>query len=85
MNYTFQRHQEAAMGDGFGYPIDVIYGTIYLGTLVAKPDGFVIQVIDTPKGQKPVAKSPGNKFKSEALAAQVLHKTWLHYKRHMKE
>ena len=85
MNYTFQRHPEAAMGDGFGYPTDVIYGTIYLGTLVAKPDGFVIQVLDTPKGQKSIAKSPGNIFKTEALAAIALHRTWLFYKRHMKE
>ena len=85
MNYTFQRHPEAAFGDGFNYPIDVIYGTIYLGTLVARSNGFVIQVIDTPKGQKPVSKSPNNNFKSEAIAAETLHKTWLHYKRHMKE
>jgi len=83
MNYTFQRHHEAAMGDGFGYPIDVFYRTIYLGTLVANPDGFVIELIDTPRGKKKPLKTHSNFFRTESLAAIALHRTWLYYKQHV--
>jgi hypothetical protein len=74
--YTFKNFEELATPDGFNYPIDVSYGTVYLGTIVAEPDGFVIQIVDTPKGKQNIKSSPSNKFKSQDLAAEVLHRTW---------
>ena len=76
MDYTFNDFKWLATNDGFNYPSDVYYGTIYIGTLIAKPDGFVIKLIDTPIGKQFINKSSRNKFKSQIQAAGVLHKTW---------
>lgn len=76
MNYTFKEFKWMAAMDGFNYPVDVYYGNINLGTLEAKPDGFVIRFIDTPKGRQSIKQSASNKFKSLNLAAKVLHRTW---------
>jgi len=65
---------------GFDYPIDVKYGTIYLGTLLTSPDGFVIHTVDTPNGKQVIKPTGNNKFKTQNIAAQVLHKTWKMYR-----
>jgi len=76
LNYEFRSFKWLANKDGFNYPVDVKYGTVYLGLLVAKPDGYIIKLVDTPTGKKDVKESPRNKFKSEQLAAAALHKLW---------
>lgn len=76
MNYRFDYFKELATGDGFNYPVDVYDNTIYLGTLVAKPNGFVIKQVDTPDGKQSVAQSSKNIFKNANMAADVLHRTW---------
>lgn len=62
--------------DGFNYPVDVYNDTTYLGTLEAKPDGFVIKILDTPTGKTLIKKSGRNKFKSEQLAGDMLLRIW---------
>ena len=62
--------------DGFNYPVDVYWGTVYLGLIEAKPDGFVIRMVDTPTGKVKIKDTHNNKFKSQELAAKVLHRTW---------
>ena len=76
MEYTFKPFKHLAHGDGFYYPVDVYIGTTWLGTLIAEPDGFVIKMLDTPKGRENIAKSKENLFKSQNLAAQRLHQAW---------
>ena len=76
MDYRFHQFKWMANMAGFNYPIDVFYGTIYLGTLEAKNDGVVIRLIDTPEGKVPVKQSDKNIFKTQDIAAKVLHKTW---------
>lgn len=84
MSYKFHDYKELAKGDGFGYPVDVNYGTVYLGTLEAESDGFVIKQMDTPEGKRVVAKSSKNKFKTKDDAANTLHRVWK-MERHGKE
>jgi hypothetical protein len=74
--YQFRKFDWLANEDGFNYPIDVKYGTIYLGLLVDKPEGFIIKMVDTPTGKQEVKLSSRNKFKSENEAADALHKLW---------
>jgi len=74
--YTFTSFTELATSDGFNYPVDVKYGVIFLGTLIAKPDGYVISLISTPHRSQSITQSNTNKFKSLNLAAEVLHKAW---------
>ena len=76
MNYRYEIFKHVATPDGFNYPIDVFYGTIYLGTLEVKPDGFVIRMIDTPVGKQSVKQSDTNKFRSQNQAAEYLHRSW---------
>lgn len=76
MDYSFVPFKELAKGNGFGYPVDVYYGTVYLGTLVAEAEGFTIKMVATANGRQLVKQSPNNNFKSQALAAQVLHRVW---------
>jgi len=61
---------------GFNYPIDVYFGDVYLGTLVVKPAGYEIKLVDTPSGKK--APNPGgqNFFRGKKTAVQVLHRMW---------
>ena len=68
---------------GFNKPTDVYYGSIYLGTIVSKPNGYVIELIDTPQGQRTVEykNRKGQKidplvFKTKDIAAKVLHTYW---------
>jgi len=74
--YEFETFKELATSDGFNYPIDVKYGSIFLGTLIAKPDGYIISLISTPHRNQSINQSQKNKFKSLNLAAEVLHKAW---------
>ena len=80
MQYTFHTYKELATDDGFNYPIDVQYKTIYLGTLVALPHGFTIKQVDTPQGKQSIVHSKTNEFKSLVIAAEVLHRTWKQYR-----
>lgn len=78
MEYTFTAYKELARPDGFGYPVDVKYGTIYLGTLVAQPDGFLIYQVDTPQGKKIVDYgSKPRTFKTQNDAAVILRRLWV--------
>lgn len=61
---------------GFGVPTDVYYGTVYLGLIESKPDGYVIQMVDTPKGKQRIKQGGQNLFKTKEHAAEILHKTW---------
>ena len=79
-NYTYKYHKEAATGDGFNYPVDVYYGTIHLGTLVALPDGFEIRMVPTPIKNQAIKQTPDNKFKSVEIAARAIHKVWKHFR-----
>jgi hypothetical protein len=76
MQFKFHSYKELATGDGFNYPIDVYYGTIFLGTLVALPNAFTIKLIDTPHGKQGIKHTTHNEFKSMDIAAKVLHRTW---------
>jgi len=83
MDYKFDRFKWLANMSGFGYPVDVHYGTVYLGILEVEKDGVVVAGVSTPdsKAVSPVKKTPKNKFKTELDAAKVLHKTWAHYRK----
>lgn len=62
---------------GFNYPVDVHYGTVYLGILFAEQDGYVIDRVSLPNGgMKQVQRGGINKFKSANLAAEALHRLW---------
>lgn len=76
MDYRFEEFKWLATTDGFNYPVDVYYGTIYLGLIETKPNGFVIRIVDTPTGKQNIKQTPNNLFKSQNLAAKVLHRTW---------
>jgi len=76
MDYRFDAFKWLATMDGFNYPVDVYYGTVYLGTIEAKPDGFTIKIVDTPTGKQSIKQSNKNKFRSQNLAAKILHRTW---------
>jgi hypothetical protein len=78
--YRFDTFPELATADGFNYPVDVYFGTLYLGTLTARPNGFVIHQFDSPTGKKSVVQSPTNLFRSKNIAASALHHTWKHYR-----
>jgi hypothetical protein len=80
MQYTFKDFKWMATGDGFNYPIDVYYGTIFLGTLVALPHAYTIRLVDTPQGKEMIKHTPKNEFKSMEIAAEYLHRTWKHYR-----
>lgn len=80
MDYRYEEFKYLATPDGFNYPIDVYNGAIYLGTLQVKPDGVIIGLVDTPKGKVKISPSPSNKFKTQQIAAQVLHRTWQTYR-----
>ena len=76
MDYKFTDFKWLATMDGFNYPVDVYLGQTWLGTLVAKPAGYAIKMIDSPTGKQDIKQSQNNNFKSKNLAAQVLHRTW---------
>ena len=76
MMYNFHDFKDLAKGDGFGYPVDVKYGTVYIGTLIAEPDGYVIRQIDTPTGKISIKQNSKNKFKTKDEAANILHNVW---------
>ena len=80
MQYKFHAFKELADRDGFNYPVDVHYGSIYLGTLVALPGGYTIKQVDTPKGAQTIFYSEHNEFKSLNIAAEVLHRTWKNFR-----
>ena len=81
--YRFTDFDWLANMAGFNKPTDVYYGSIYLGTIVSKPNGYIIELIDTPQGKKTVEykNRKGQKidpivFKTKDIAAKVLHKYW---------
>lgn len=76
MTYKFHEFKWLANMAGFGMPVDVSYGTIYLGLIESTPDGYVIQMVDTPKGKQKIKQGGKNKFKTKQAAAETLHKTW---------
>lgn len=80
MQFKFHAYKELATGDGFNYPIDVHYGTIFLGTLVALPHAFTIKLVDAPQGKQMIKHTAHNEFKSLNTAAEVLHRTWKQYR-----
>lgn len=80
MQFKFHPYKELATGDGFNYPIDVNYDTVFLGTLIAEPDGFIIAQIDSPHGKQTIKQTPHNKFKSLNIASEVLHRAWKQYR-----
>lgn len=80
MQYRFVPFKNLATGDGFNYPIDVYNGTVYLGTLIVKPDGVTIRIVDTPRGKEIIAQSKNNFFKTQDIAAEVLHRAWAKYR-----
>jgi hypothetical protein len=75
-SYKFDEFKWLANMAGFGMPVDVSYGTIYLGLIESTPDGYVIQMVDTPKGKQKIKQGGKNKFKTKQAAAETLHKTW---------
>ena len=81
MTYTFHDFPEAAYGDGFGYPTDVKYGSVYLGTLINLANGIVIKYVDTPDGKKSIKPGGTNRFKTQQDASETLHKTWAFLRR----
>lgn len=76
MDYKYEEFKWLANRDGFNYPVDVTYGTIYLGTLFVKPDGYVIAMVDTPTGKQAIKPTRNNLFKTKEIAAKVLHRAW---------
>jgi hypothetical protein len=75
-SYKFDEFKWLANMAGFGMPVDVYYGTIYLGLIESTPDGYVIQMVDTPQGKQRIKQGGKNKFKTKQRAAEILHKTW---------
>lgn len=63
-------------GNGFGYPSDVYYGTIHLGTIVNYEDGVIISTIVGPEITTSFKQSPRNKFKTQQQAAETMHRVW---------
>jgi len=76
MAYRFDDFKWLGNMAGFGVPTDVYYGTVYLGLIESKPDGYVIQMVDTPKGKQRIKQGGQNLFKTKEHAAEILHKTW---------
>jgi hypothetical protein len=76
MTYKFDEFKWLANISGFGTPVDVSYGTVYLGLIESAHDGYVIRMVDTPEGKKRIKQGGKNKFKTKQDAAETLHKTW---------
>ena len=76
MTYKFDEFKWLGRMDGFGVPVDVRYGTVYLGLIESTPDGYVIQMVDTPQGKQKIKQGGENKFKTKQDAAETLHKAW---------
>lgn len=79
--YTFRIFSSDAKGDGFDYPIDVNYGTIYLGELRAMSDGYIVRKIDTPQKERYVSYTGLPPYKTMLVAAKVLHQIWSAYRK----
>ena len=77
MTYKFDEFKWLSNMADFGVPVDVSYGTIYLGLIESTPDGYVIQMVDTPEGKKCIKQGGKNKFKTKQQAAKTLHNAWL--------
>lgn len=87
LNYNFREFKELARGDGFGYPIDVSYGTVHIGTIVAEADGFVIQSLQMPKMKVNIVSVRDDSkkhvhYKTMEEAAKLLHRYWKYYRSH---
>lgn len=76
MAYRFDDFKWLGNMAGFGVPTDVYYGSVYLGLIESKPDGYVIQMVDTPKGKQRIKQGGQNLFKTKEHAAEILHKSW---------
>lgn len=77
-NFKYDDYKWMASGDGFNIPTDVYHGTILLGVIISKPDGYVIKKVMGPTKDKDevIKDSRSNKFKSKDLAAETLHNVW---------
>lgn len=62
--------------DGFGYPVDVHYGSIFLGTLECEASGVFISLIQTPLANITVSHKNQTPAKTVELAAQRLLVLW---------
>jgi len=80
MEYKFTEFKELDGGTGFDYPIDVHYGTVYIGTLVVRQNGFSIRSVATPTTSQLISASKNNLFRTKIDAAAVLHKVWKNYR-----
>jgi hypothetical protein len=64
-------------GTGFDRPYDVYHGTILMGVIISKPDGYVVWSAIGPDGMGVnIQQSPKNKFRTKEDAAKILHLTW---------
>jgi len=82
MNEQYRFHDFDWLSDmsGFGKPTDVYYGSILLGVIESKPDGYIIRIVMGPKRAELIRSSPKNKFKTKEVAAKVLHATWKQFR-----
>ena len=56
--------------------MDVYYGTILLGTLWSRPDGYIVDTVMGIKHSIKINRTSKNKFKTKEEAAKALHVTW---------
>ena len=75
-SYKFDEYGWLSTMDGFNKPVDVYYGTILLGVIESRPDGYVIIVVIGPDKHYRIDAGPDNKFKTKIDAAEALHRTW---------
>lgn len=75
-SYTFKDFDWLKTMDGFNKPTDVSYGSVHLGVIASKPEGYVILTIAGPHGQVSVKLDRNNMFKTKNLAAETLHTMW---------
>jgi hypothetical protein len=75
--FRFHVFEWLSQMDGFGYPMDVYTGAIFLGTLEVFPEGVKVALVQTPFANIAVARCHLNNFKTQEQAAQALHRLWL--------
>jgi len=82
LQYRFDDFKWLGNVAGFGVPTDVYYGTVYLGTIESRPDGYVLSDVKGPTKLVRVVKTGKNpvekKYKTKNDAAKKLHKLWKH-------
>ena len=82
LNETFQFkdvddvREPLKLPDGFGILTEVYYNDMYIGSIISTLNGYILDVVDTPKKVKPIVRDNINNFKSKNLAADALHRLW---------